>query len=148
MQGKRVDSAGRRVKGRGTGDACPSEDRYAGQAGNFESVESGDGAGPSKSVEGWIIFVSGLNEEINEEDVYDRFAEFGEIKQLNIPLDRRTGFVKGYALVEYEEKAEEATESRRAMTCEVLGPPRLISPRARLELASSSPRARLELPPS
>jgi len=109
--GRREDSAGRRLKGRGTGDACLSEDRYAGRAGNFESVESGDGAGPSKSVgfqsvEGWIIFVSGLNEEINEEDVYDRFAEFGEIKQLNIPLDRRTGFVKGYALIEYEKKFE------------------------------------------
>ena len=104
--GRRVDSAGRRVRGRGTADACQSEDRYAGRAGNFESVESGDGAGPSKSVEGWIIFVSGLNEEINEEDVYDRFAEFGEIKQLNIPLDRRTGWKKGYALVEYEKKAE------------------------------------------
>jgi hypothetical protein len=67
VQGKRVDSSGRRVKGRGAADASQSEDRYSGRAGNFESVESEGGAGPSKSVEGWIIFVSGLNEETNEE---------------------------------------------------------------------------------
>lgn len=67
MQGKRVDSAGRRVKGRGDASASQNEERYSGRSGNFESVESGGGAGPSKSVEGWIIFISGLNEETNEE---------------------------------------------------------------------------------
>jgi RNA-binding protein 8A len=67
VQGKRVDSAGRRVKGRGDANASQNEERYSGRSGNFESVESGGGPGPSKSVEGWIIFISGLNEETNEE---------------------------------------------------------------------------------
>lgn len=102
-----------KIKGRGGRDRA-EDDRYHGSIWNsLEEIESKSGA-PARSIEGWIIVVTGIHEESHEEDLHDVFREFGDIKNLHLNLDRRTGFVKGYAYIEYE-KFSQAKEAIQKM---------------------------------
>lgn len=57
---------------------------------------------PAKSIEGWIVIITNLHREIRDDFIREEFEKFGEVKNLHLNLDRRTGFCKGYAFLEYE----------------------------------------------
>jgi RNA-binding protein 8A len=63
--------------------------------------DDGRSGGPIKSVEGWFVFVRGVHEEATEDDILDLFVEYGNVRSAHVPLDRGTGKLKGYGIVEY-----------------------------------------------
>ncbi len=58
------------------------------------------------------IFIGNLSYEVTEKELQSVFAEYGSVKRVNIPTDRETGRVRGFAFVEMES----ATEEDKAIT--------------------------------
>lgn len=104
-----IKSAVTKRKGRGFSSA---DDQARGLPSivSFDTLPAtGSSAGRAqRSVEGWVLLVSGLHEEATEDDLHDKFADYGTIVDLKMNLDHRTGYVKGYALVEYASYKEAA----------------------------------------
>ena len=112
-------SARLRTKGRGHRDRTDGNDSELSR-GTFDSTAS-SGTGPVKSVEGWIVFVWNAHEEAQEEDILDAFGEYGEGRNIHVNLDRRTGFVKGYVLIEYAERKEADAAIKAMNGADMLG---------------------------
>jgi peptidyl-prolyl isomerase E (cyclophilin E) len=55
-----------------------------------------------------VLYVGGLEETVNETLLHAAFIPFGEIKDVNIPMDHSTGKHRGFGFVEFEEKEDAA----------------------------------------
>jgi RNA recognition motif-containing protein len=53
------------------------------------------------------IYVGNLSYDVTENDLSGVFAEYGTVKRVQIPTDRETGKVRGFAFVEMGTDAEE-----------------------------------------
>ena len=54
------------------------------------------------------IYVGNLSYEVTQEDLTAVFAEYGSVKRVQLPTDRETGRLRGFAFVEMGTEAEEA----------------------------------------
>jgi RNA-binding protein 8A len=125
---KIADHAGKSLKKKGRGFDAGGKDegeaRYEGRGGIYDRLGPGPGeaeTGPQKSIEGWIICISNLHPEISEDVIQDKFMDFGTIKNIHLNLDRQTGFVKGYALIEYEFLEEARSAVKQMNGKDILG---------------------------
>jgi RNA recognition motif-containing protein len=53
------------------------------------------------------IYVGNLSYSVTEADINGVFAEYGTVKRVQLPTDRETGRMRGFAFVEMETEAEE-----------------------------------------
>ncbi len=54
------------------------------------------------------IYVGNLSYDVSQEDLNAVFAEYGSVKRVQLPTDRETGRMRGFAFVEMGSESEEA----------------------------------------
>jgi peptidyl-prolyl isomerase E (cyclophilin E) len=67
------------------------------------------------------LYVGGLHETVNEEILQGAFLPFGDLKDVNIPIDHATGQHRGFGFVEFEEKEDAAAAIDNMHNSEIYG---------------------------
>ncbi|CUG31083.1 RNA-binding protein, putative [Bodo saltans] len=118
---------------RGRGGESLVTKRVGKRGGDFESLLPLPGQEPgeaARSVEGWVLFVSGLPKETLEGDLMDIFVPQGIVRNIRMILDQRECKCIGHALVEME-TAEECGRAVQSLN----GRPLLSSPQITVDAA-------------
>jgi RNA recognition motif-containing protein len=55
------------------------------------------------------IYVGNLSYDVTQDNLSEIFAEYGAVKRVQLPTDRETGRVRGFAFVEMGTEAEETS---------------------------------------
>ena len=53
------------------------------------------------------VYVGNLSFKVTEEDLVETFSEYGTVKSVQLPKDRETGRMRGFAFVEMSSENEE-----------------------------------------
>ncbi|SBS88203.1 RNA-binding protein, putative [Plasmodium ovale] len=53
-----------------------------------------------------VLFVGGLDETVDEKSLYDIFSSFGDIRNIEIPVNLVTKKNRGFAFIQYVEKED------------------------------------------
>ncbi len=54
------------------------------------------------------IYVGNLSYDVTQDDLKQTFAEYGTVSRVQLPTDRETGRMRGFAFVEMSTEAEES----------------------------------------
>ncbi|HEY9660189.1 MAG TPA: RNA-binding protein [Allocoleopsis sp.] len=54
------------------------------------------------------IYIGNLSYDVTQDDLTQVFAEYGTVKRVQLPTDRETGRMRGFAFVEMETDSEES----------------------------------------
>jgi len=67
------------------------------------------------------VYIGNLSYEVKEDDLKQVFSEYGTVKSIQLPIDRETDRVRGFAFVEMESEAEEAAAMNALNNAEWMG---------------------------
>ena len=105
-----------------------------------ESWPHGDVPGPilrTRSTRNVSIFVGNLPFRAEQEDVIELFAQFGEVTNCALPLERDTGRKRGFAFIEMADESLEDAAIEGLQGAELMGRPLRIN---KAEPRGSAPR--------
>ena len=91
----------------------------------------------TRSTQNVSIFVGNLPFRAEQEDVTELFAQFGEVVNCALPLERDTGRKRGFAFVEMSDDAAEEAANEGLQGAELMGRPLRIN---KAEPRGSAPR--------